>query len=199
MAVTGTWNTEFIEEQYRLWQSDPTKVTRDWQFFFQGFELASTKESEVALVYDEDQVARQSRVEALIYRYRDLGHLLACLDPLAACPTDHPLLNLAAFNLTEDDLEREFHTQLFPGKNLASLREILAALRETYCRSVGVEYMHMQELQSPGCPEENLRSRQHVPAESEHPAPGLMGIALGGRFCEQRPRCFNTELLSRGC
>ena len=145
MAVTGAWNTEFIEEQYRLWQSDPTKVTRDWQFFFQGFELASAKESEVALVCDEDQVSRQSRVEALINRYRDLGHLLACLDPLAACPTDHPLLNLSAFNLTEDDLEREFHTQLVPGKNIASLREILAALKETYCRSVGVEYMHVQD------------------------------------------------------
>jgi 2-oxoglutarate dehydrogenase E1 component len=145
MTVTGAWNTEFIEEQYRLWQSDPTKVARDWQFFFQGFELASARESEVALVCDEDQVSRQSRVETLIHRYRDLGHLLACLDPLAACPTDHPLLNLAAFNLTEDDLEREFHTRLFPGKNLASLREILAALRETYCRSVGVEYMHMQD------------------------------------------------------
>jgi len=91
MAVTGAWNTEFIEEQYRLWQSDPTKVSRDWQFFFQGFELASAKDSEVVLVCDEDQVSRQSRAEGLTYRYRDLGHLLACLDPLAACPTDHPL------------------------------------------------------------------------------------------------------------
>jgi len=145
MAVTGAWNTEFIEEQYRLWQTDPSKVSRDWQFFFQGFELASARDSEVVLVCDEDQVSRQSRVEGLTYRYRDLGHLLACLDPLAACPTDHPLLNISAFGLTDDDLEREFYTHLFPGKNLASLREILATLRETYCRSVGVEYMHLQD------------------------------------------------------
>jgi 2-oxoglutarate dehydrogenase E1 component len=145
MAFTGAWNTEFIEEQYELWKSDPTKVSRDWQFFFQGFELASARESEVVMVCDEDQVSRQSQVEALTYRHRDLGHLLACLDPLAACPTDHPLLNHAAFNLTDDDLEREFYTQLFPGKNLASLREIVQALRETYCRSIGVEYMHLQD------------------------------------------------------
>ena len=84
-------------------------------------------------------------MEALTHRYRDLGHLLACLDPLAACPTDHPLLNPAAFNLTDDDLEREFYTQLFPGKNLVILNEILMALKETYCRSVGVEYMHLQD------------------------------------------------------
>jgi 2-oxoglutarate dehydrogenase E1 component len=145
MALTGGWNTEFIDEQYQLWKSDPSKVSRDWQFFFEGFELASTREDEVLLVCDEDQVSRQARVEALIYRHRDLGHLMACLDPLAACPTDHPLLNPKAFNLTADDLDREFHTQLFPGKNLATLREILAALKETYCRSIGVEYMHLQD------------------------------------------------------
>jgi 2-oxoglutarate dehydrogenase E1 component len=145
MALTGAWNTEFIEEQYNLWKSDPTKLSRDWQFFFQGFELASARDSEVVLVCDEDQVSRQSNVEVLTYRYRDLGHLLACLDPLAACPTNHPLLNPAAFGLTDDDMEREFYTSLFPGKNLASLREILAVLKETYCRSVGVEYMHLQD------------------------------------------------------
>ena len=68
MAVTGAWNAEFVEEQYRLWQSDPTKVSRDWQFFFEGFELASARDSEVFLVCDEDQVSRQSRVEGLTYR-----------------------------------------------------------------------------------------------------------------------------------
>jgi len=166
MAVTGAWNTEFIDEQYRLWQSDPTKVSRDWQFFFQGFELASARDSEVVLVCDEDQVSRQSRAEGLTYRYRDLGHLLACLDPLAACPTDHPLLNIAAFGLTDDDMEREFYTQLFPGKDLASLREILAALRETYCRSVGVEYMHLQDPAERQWLQERMEPNRNRPALS---------------------------------
>ena len=166
MAVTGAWNTEFIEEQYRLWQSDPTKVSRDWQFFFQGFELASARDSEVVLICDEDQVSRQSRAEGLTYRYRDLGHLLACLDPLAACPTDHPLLNIAAFGLTDDDMEREFYTQLFPGNNLASLREILAALRETYCRSVGVEYMHLQDPAERQWLQERMEPSRNRPALS---------------------------------
>ena len=166
MAVTGAWNTEFIEEQYRLWQTDPSKVSRDWQFFFQGFELASARDSEVVLVCDEDQVSRQSRVEGLTYRYRDLGHLLACLDPLAACPTDHPLLNISALGLTDDDLEREFYTHLFPGKNLAALREILAALRETYCRSVGVEYMHLQDPAEHQWLQERMEPSRNRPALS---------------------------------
>ena len=168
MAVTGAWNTEFIEEQYRLWQSDPAKVSRDWQFFFQGFELAFARDSEVVMVCDEDQVSRQSRVESLTYRYRDLGHLLACLDPLAACPTDHPLLNVTAFNLTDDDLEREFYTQLSPGKNLAPLREILAALKETYCRSVGVEYMHLQDPAERQWLQERMEPSRNRPALSRN-------------------------------
>ncbi|MGD8777047.1 MAG: thiamine pyrophosphate-dependent enzyme, partial [Syntrophobacterales bacterium] len=145
MTVTGAWNADFIDEQYRLWKSDPSKVSQDWQFFFEGFELASAKEAEVVMVCDEDQISRQSRVEALIHRHRNLGHLLSCLDPLAACPTDHPLLNPRAFNLEDDDLDREFYTEILPDKNQAALREIIQALKETYCRSTGIEYMHLQD------------------------------------------------------
>jgi len=145
MAFTGGWNAEFIDEQYRRWKADPNSVSSDWRFFFAGFELASSREHEAVVVCDEEQVRRQSRVESLVYRYRDLGHLLACLDPLVACPTDHPLLNVKALNLAEEDLDREFYTDLFAETERATLREIVRALRETYCRSIGVEYMHLQD------------------------------------------------------
>ena len=145
MAFTGSWNAEFIDEQYQHWKADPNSVSPDWRFFFTGFELASTREQEAVVVCDEEQVRRQSRVESLVHRYRDLGHLLACLDPLVACPTDHPLLDLKAFHLTDEDLDREFYADLFPHAGRATLREIVLALRETYCRSIGVEYMHIQD------------------------------------------------------
>ena len=163
MTLIGTWNADFIDEQYQLWKSNPSQVSRDWQFFFQGFELASTREPEEVLVCDEDQISRQSRVEALTYRFRDLGHLLACLDPLAICPTDHPLLNPAAFNLSDEDLDREFYTQLFPGKELASLGEIIKALKETYCRSVGVEYMHLQDPEERQWLQERMEPTRNLP------------------------------------
>src|SRR5512139_187411 len=145
MTFHGTWNADFIDEQYQRWKTDPDSVSSDWHFFFTGFELASTREREAVVVCDEEQVRRQSRVESLVHRYRDLGHLLACLDPLVACPTDHPLLNVKALNLTEDDLDREFYTDLFPESGRGTLREIIRSLRETYCRSIGVEYMHLQD------------------------------------------------------
>ena len=145
MIFPGTWNADFIDEQYRLWKADPNSVSSDWRFFFTGFELAFARDREAVVVYDEDQVRRQSWVDALVHAYRDLGHLLACLDPLVACPTDHPLLDLKAFHLTDQDLDREFYADLVPQTGRGTLREIVRALRETYCRSIGIEYMHLQD------------------------------------------------------
>jgi len=145
MDLAPTWNAEFIDEQYNRWKADPTSVSSDWRFFFEGFELAGSGAPEAAEGFDGQHLLRQSRVESLIYRYRDLGHLLACLDPLAACPTEHPLLALEAFNLTPQDLDRKFFTRRFAASGRASLKEIVQALKETYCRSIGVEFMHLQD------------------------------------------------------
>jgi 2-oxoglutarate dehydrogenase E1 component len=145
MDLAAAWNAEFIDEQYKRWKSDPASVSRDWRFFFEGFELAITGAPGAAEGFDEQQLLRQARVESLIYRYRDLGHLLACLDPLAACPTEHSLLKLEAFNLNPQDLDREFFTRRFAASRHAPLKEIIQALKETYCRSIGVEFMHLQD------------------------------------------------------
>ncbi len=147
MAIAETLNADYIDSQYRLWKTDPKSLSREWQFFFEGFELAGGKTPEIVAepVCSEDQSLRQSRVESLKYRYRDMGHLLACLDPLTACPASHPLLELSEFNLSPEDLERNFYTRRFSQTRQASLRDIIQVLRETYCRSVGVEYMHLQD------------------------------------------------------
>jgi len=145
MELSVAWNADFIEAQYQRWKADPNTVSRDWRIFFEGFELAVAGTPAAAPVDDEEHLVRQSRVEALIYRYRDLGHLLACLDPLVACPTDHPLLRLEAFGLSPEDLDREFFTRRFAGSRRAPLKDIIQALKETYCRSIGVEFMHLQD------------------------------------------------------
>jgi 2-oxoglutarate dehydrogenase E1 component len=166
MVFTGAWNGEFIEEQYRLWKTDPNSVTSDWRFFFAGFELAASREREAVLVGDEEQIQRQARVGTLVHRYRDVGHLLACLDPLLACPTDHPLLDLNAFGLTEQDLDREFYTDLSPRAGRATLGEIIEALRKTYCHSIGVEYMHLQDPDERRWLQERMESVRNRPSLS---------------------------------
>jgi 2-oxoglutarate dehydrogenase E1 component len=145
MNLTAAWNADYIDAQYERWKSDPQSLSREWRFFFEGFELAASGAAPSAEAVGEDQLQQQARVQALIYRYRDIGHLMACLDPLAACPTDHPLLNLSAFNLTAEDLAEKFYARRLAASERIPLSEIIQALKETYCHSIGVEFTHLQD------------------------------------------------------
>jgi 2-oxoglutarate dehydrogenase E1 component len=140
-----TLNLDFIEAQYNQWKSDPDSVPGDWRFFFEGFELALSGRAEGFGAVDGDQALRQARVHALLYRFREIGHLLACLDPLEACPIDHPLLSLEAVGLSPADLDRPFIVPDGPPNVKAPLRDLLAGFRDAYSRSIGVEFMHLQD------------------------------------------------------
>lgn len=143
MDTIETLNLDYLDTQYERWKTDPASVSRDWQAFFKGFDIAEG--GRTAAAPDFEPARKQSRVEALKYRYRDLGHLLACMDPLTACPTAHPLLEIENFGLSVEDYEREFYTRRFSSDSRAPLKQIVQHLKETYCRSVGVEYMHLQD------------------------------------------------------
>jgi len=93
----------------------------------------------------EDDVAKSARVHELIHAYRVRGHLMADTDPLEYRQRKHPDLDINQHGLTLWDLEREFATGGFGGKPIMKLRDILGVLRDSYCRTVGIEYMHIQE------------------------------------------------------
>jgi len=92
----------------------------------------------------EDDLSKAARVHELIHAYRVRGHLMADTDPLEYKQRKHPDLDINQHGLTLWDLEREFATGGFGGSPLMRLREILGVLRDSYCRTIGVEYMHMQ-------------------------------------------------------
>ncbi|HWI40350.1 MAG TPA: 2-oxoglutarate dehydrogenase E1 component [Verrucomicrobiae bacterium] len=130
----------WIEEQYLLWKEDARKVPPQWHYFFLGFDLSRGTSAPSP---GHDALLKNSGVQSLIYAYRDIGHLLACTDPLSPCPLSHPLLDLERFGLDESDLDRTFVTRRFL-KEEATLREIVETLRATYCGAIGVEFMHIQ-------------------------------------------------------
>jgi len=91
----------------------------------------------------------ESKVGELIQHYRELGILLADINPLEQALQKHPLLELSAFELTDADLDKKFQAARRIGLNQpATLREIIAILKETYCGTVGVEYTHIQDPNS---------------------------------------------------
>jgi len=133
-------NAEYVDQLYRQWLEEPASVSRDWQIFFQGFRLGDVPPAAVS-----DDSFLQSKVASLIFAYRSSGHLIAQLDPLGNNLTEHPHLALEAFELSGEDLDKVFDTGHLGGPQKAKLREIIAILKETYCRSVGVEYIHIQD------------------------------------------------------
>jgi 2-oxoglutarate dehydrogenase E1 component len=92
-------------------------------------------------------IPRSARIFSLINAYRNLGHFMADIDPLEFRQRTHPELALEYHGLTLWDLDREFPVGTFGGHTgeVATLRDILAMLRGTYCRTVGVEYMHISD------------------------------------------------------
>ncbi|PPF25496.1 multifunctional oxoglutarate decarboxylase/oxoglutarate dehydrogenase thiamine pyrophosphate-binding subunit/dihydrolipoyllysine-residue succinyltransferase subunit [Rathayibacter tritici] len=92
-----------------------------------------------------ERVSKTARVQELINSFRVRGHLMADVDPLEYVQRSHPDLAIESHGLTFWDLDREFVTDGFGGKRQLKLRDILGILRDSYCRTVGVEYMHIQD------------------------------------------------------
>ena len=91
----------------------------------------------------DDDVSKTARVQKLIDAYRTTGHLMADVEPLAYVQRSHPDLDVVTHGLSLWDLDREFATGGFGGKSFMKLRRILGVLRDSYCRTIGVEYMYI--------------------------------------------------------
>jgi 2-oxoglutarate decarboxylase len=135
------------------------------------------------------QLLKQVHVQTLINMYRVRGHLIANLDPLElAPPRTHPELDPATYGLTLWDLDREFLVDGLAGKDALTLGELLGILRDAYCRTVGVEYMHIQE------PEQKRWIQEHVegvptrlsPDEQRHILGRLNAAEAFERFLHSR-------------
>ncbi|WP_328478708.1 multifunctional oxoglutarate decarboxylase/oxoglutarate dehydrogenase thiamine pyrophosphate-binding subunit/dihydrolipoyllysine-residue succinyltransferase subunit [Actinoplanes sp. NBC_00393] len=93
----------------------------------------------------EGQIDKAARVVELIHAYRVRGHLMADTDPLEFTIRKHPDLDVLQHGLTLWDLDRAFPVGGFAGKQKMKLRDVLGVLRDSYCRRIGIEYMHIQD------------------------------------------------------
>ena len=118
------------------------------------------------LIYDSvAEKGKQTRIAELIHAYRSRGHLAADTDPLAYRVRRHPDLELRRYGLTFWDLDREFPTGGFGDAPSMKLRDLLRRLRDTYTRSVGIEYMHIQD------PTQRTWVQSEVEAPYQKPSP----------------------------
>jgi 2-oxoglutarate decarboxylase len=124
--------------------------------------------------HDQSMVEKQMSVTRLVDMHRVRGHLIADLDPLSAEePHMHPELDPATYGLTIWDLDREFLTGGAGGRDRMRLGDLLHVLRDAYCRTIGIEYMHIED------PEEKTWLQDLVEGEPEELTPEEKRHILG--------------------
>ncbi len=114
---------------------------------------------DLATSHDAD-LDKTARVQEMIHAFRVRGHLLADIDPLEYHQRSHPDLDIANHGMTLWDLDREFATGGFGGRPFAMLRDILGTLRDAYCRTIGIEYMHLQDPEQRKWIQDRLERKQ---------------------------------------
>jgi len=153
-------NLSWLEELHEAWERDSRSVDNSWDEVFREEESTqvlqeSIEGSGAPPLVSSDMVYKQSRVDSLIWSYRDVGYLYAHLNPLAPAEGEqqnyytepahnYEQLTLAEFGLTEEDLDKEFSAGRVLTPSRMKLSEIIRALRQTYCSTIAVEFLHIQ-------------------------------------------------------
>ena len=117
---------------------------------------------------EETELAKPARIAELIHAYRSRGHLMADVDPLSSRPRKHPDLDVQTHGLTLWDLDRVYSTGGFAGQQRWKMRDVLGRLRDAYCRTMGVEYMHIADRAQRAFFQERLEHGYVKPSREEH-------------------------------
>ncbi|OIO58874.1 MAG: 2-oxoglutarate dehydrogenase E1 component [Verrucomicrobia bacterium CG_4_10_14_3_um_filter_43_23] len=146
LSFANRWNADLIDENYATWLNHPEALSLEWQAFFEGFELAKTPvKTRGVEVLTSEAAAKEANIIGAIFSFRSMGHTQAKINPLNPTPEKNPRLSLERLGLESADLDKEFHTGNYLGGVVMSARQILKQLEETYCGTVGCEYLHIQE------------------------------------------------------
>ncbi|MES2617313.1 MAG: 2-oxoglutarate dehydrogenase E1 component [Bacteroidota bacterium] len=135
-------DVNYIDDLYKQYQGDKASVDFGWQKFFEGFDLGSGKNMPGATAISEDAL-KEINVLNLINAYRTRGHLFTHTNPVRERRHYVPTLDIANFELTEADLTKTFNAGHEIGLGSATLNDIIANLKTTYCESIGAEYLHI--------------------------------------------------------
>jgi 2-oxoglutarate dehydrogenase E1 component len=132
-----------IDDLYKQYAANPESVDFGWQKFFEGFELGNAQNGSSTVVSAE--ALKEIKVLNLIQAYRQRGHLFTKTNPVRERRTYTPDLSLKNFDLHESDLNTVFNAGVEVGLGAAKLQDIIALLEETYCRSIGAEFLYIRQ------------------------------------------------------
>jgi len=139
----------YIDQMYKQYLEDPDSVEESWRLFFQGFQYGQNVNGSDTIttgseIIETSKALKELAVINLINSYRTRGHLFTKTNPVRSRRQYMPTLDLETFNLSEKDLDTVFEAGAELGLGAVSLREIFDHLNETYCKSIGAEYMFIR-------------------------------------------------------
>lgn len=134
---------EVIDSMYAQYKQNPESVDISWRKFFEGFEFARTdfKSAEGGI---PENVSKEFKVISLITGYRQRGHLFTKTNPVRERRKYNPTLEIENFGLSSTDLDTVFQAGNEIGIGPSKLRDIIAHLEQTYCQSIGVEFLYIR-------------------------------------------------------
>ncbi len=136
-------NAKYIEGLESQYQEDPTRLDPTWRSFFDG--LSASRSGDAPSEISVESLEFEIKVLRLIQGYREMGYLVADVNPLDRGIKKHPLLELSNYGLREDDLDRICQIGQVLGFGNVTLKQILATLTAYYCSPVAVEYGHIDD------------------------------------------------------
>jgi len=168
-SFIGNSEIESVNKMYQEYLKNPDSMEESWKKFFQGFEFAQanfkTKPDSAAVTGGPvpESMSKEFNVINLIQAYRQRGHLFTKTNPVRTRRKYFPTLDIENFNLDEADLSTLFQAGSEIGIGAATLRDILTHLQQTYCQSVGVEYLFMREPRMVKWLQEKMETNRNTP------------------------------------
>lgn len=150
-----------IEDLYNTYLNNPDALEHGWKKFFEGFEFARTNFDDGGAV--PENIAGEIKVMNLIAGYRQRGHLFTKTNPVRERRKYSPTLDIENFGLTQADMEKTFQAGSQIGIGTAKLKDIVAHLQQTYCQSIGVEYMYMRNPEIVSWLQEKMEGSKNTP------------------------------------
>ena len=130
-----------FEDLYKKYKQDPSSVDTGWARFFEGFEFQKANYEEGGF---SENMHKEFKVLNLIEDYRQRGHLFTKTNPVRERRKYSPSLDIANYGLNDEDRNTVFQAGEETGIGAATLNEIIEHLEQTYCQSIGIEYMYIR-------------------------------------------------------
>ncbi len=193
----------YLEGLYEQYLQDPQAVSPQWQSYFSSLpkvngldamdvsheairahfvDLVKKPRAVTAVSADAQAVRDQVNVNRLINGFRIFGHLAADIDPLKHLRREAPQLDMSRYDLSKSDFSKKFRAESLMGEIESSLESIFNTLKETYCESIGVEFMHLYNADEVKWIQQRLehsRSKPTLTAEEKKKTLELLTAADG--------------------